>query len=156
MQHFSVYWFLPLGILFIGIIFCYLNNKKWPPYIEKNFDSSCYIVNVVTFVKYGHCSYMEYAFVKKKNGKYKLKYNVFDLITTIISFVVMGGIYSYIIIQVVKLMAESFSMVSIIFCFVSLLVILGFLVLLHFPKIVARVYFRKHFKEIDLQENQPD
>lgn len=150
MQHFSAYWFLPLGFLVIGIIFYYLNNKKWPPYIEKNPNSSCYIVNVVTFIKYGHCSYMGYAFAKNKNGKYKIKHNIFDLITTIISFVVMGGIYAYILIQAIKLMAESFSIVSIIFCFISFLVILGFMVLLHLPKIVARIYFRKHFKELDL------
>ena len=79
MQHFSTYWFLPLGFLVIGIIFYYLNNKKWPPYIEKNSNSSCYIVNVVTFIKYGHCSYMGYAFTKNKNGKYKIKHNIFDL-----------------------------------------------------------------------------
>ncbi|MBO7530420.1 MAG: hypothetical protein J6T50_01305, partial [Lachnospiraceae bacterium] len=41
--------------------------------------------------------YIDYIFTKRKNGKYRLKYGVFDWVTTLVTVVPITGLYIFLL-----------------------------------------------------------
>ena len=149
----SGFWFLPLVILTICFFVYFWDVKKNPPYIEKQEvkpNLECYIVNVLTFTGYGPNAYRGYAFIKKKNGKYGFKYDLADWLGIILSIVLLGLLCSFMVYLNREIFSEPINMGRIIFYLLLLLYFIGYLTLFHCAKIVARVYFRKHIKELKL------
>jgi hypothetical protein len=150
MKDISAYWFLPLLVQFIGFFIYYLDIKKRPPYVEKQKDKSnsdYYVVNVITFTGYGPNVYRGYSFVKNKDGEFRFKHDLSDWIGIILSTLMLGGIYVFVIIQNQKFSVDPINMKNIIFYLIVLLILLGYFALFHCSKIIARIYFRKHFKD---------
>lgn len=135
-----------ISIIVLIIIF----NRKHPPFIEKeggNKSSECYIVSVWTFIKGGHSAYREYYFVKRKNGKYRLKYSFFDWI----NWLIIMGVYLPLSIWIIEHQWNSISGYpkSLILSYIGILFLLAILLtILNNSKIVARIYFYKYMKGI--------
>jgi hypothetical protein len=147
----KAFWLIPLGILSICYFVYFLDVKKNTPYIEKqeikpNLEG--YIVNVLTFTGYGPNAYRGYTFIKKKNGKYGLKYDLGDWIGIILSVGLIGFLCSFLVYLNREIISEPIDLNSIIFYMIVLLYFIGYLSLIHCAKIVARVYFKKYIKEL--------
>lgn len=136
-------------MLIVFSFFCYLANKKNPPYIEKRGNKDkpdFYIVKTIAAFKNGGCAYIGYTFVKKKNGKYRIKYSILDLFSIIFSVGVLEGLCIWMFVRYLINSVEPIDITSIIAAFFLFVFMAVLLVLLHISKIVAYVYFRKYIK----------
>lgn len=132
--------------IFIFLILIIIENKKRPPFIEKGEtgkkNRECYSVSVWTVITKGPGGYHQYDFVKRKNGKYRLKiYSVLEWISGLAYFSFYIWLIEYhwdAIMKYPKMEIPSF---------------LGFFLLflcmwaaLNNASIVARIYFHKYMK----------
>ena len=140
--------FLLLGTTLI-LIFLMLKGfvKKYPPYIEKKDKSSdTLIVHSPLVGRHGFFGYNAHSFIRRKNGKYRIKLSKLDLILTLLSILGFLALYIYIayIMIYVGLLILDF-----IFILLWILISLFFaelFVWLHFSKFVSLIYFRKLLK----------
>ena len=84
--------FVGLFLLFLVLLgLRILIERKYPTYIKESLKGrlpdDCTVCAYAVF-RHGHGRYLEYHFKKRKNGRYRLKYSVFDWIMTVI---VWGG-----------------------------------------------------------------
>ena len=90
---------LPL-ILFSSIFLYLCLQKKNPPSVAKNKKGKypdSYTVSVWTFSRSVSGMYIDHIFTKRKNGKYRLKYGVFDWVTTLVTVVPITGLYIFLL-----------------------------------------------------------
>lgn len=121
-------------------------HKKHPPFIEKGETGKknleCYSVSVWTVITKGPGGYHHYDFVKRKNGKYRLKfYPVLEW---------FGGVlYLSFYIWMIEYHWDSilkYPEMEIPFFLGIFLLFLSWLTILSNASIVARIYFHKYMK----------
>ena len=131
----------------VFIVISILTIKKYPPYIEKKDKSSdCLIVHAPQIYFRSSISYNAYSFVKRKNGKYKLKPTVLQIIWFILGVVVSFGGYGFVVLIIGTVGSIPFDFS---FLFAYLMIFLFFETLFlywNFSMIVARIYFKKLVK----------
>lgn len=139
-------------LIFCGVFAIYIlvnvlaitNHRKHPPFIEKGEtgkkNPECYIVSVWTVGK-GSAFYLDYKFVKRKNGKYRLKfYPVLEWI--------VGVAYLSLYIRFTDWDAIlKYPKTLLPLDLVLFLAWLDILIILDNAPIVARIYFYKYMKK---------
>ena len=140
---------LAFVVIFICSLLWYSANKKCPPIVEKGDDKSkpdFYIVKAIALYRSGGYSYCTYTFVKKKDGKYKLKLSLLDILSIMISVFMLEGLFFWLFIGYLVNSVEPIDIKIVITSFFLFIFISWFLVLLHVSEIVAVIYFRKYIK----------
>ena len=135
------------AIYILFFILIIIVNKDHPPFIEKGKTGKknleCYIVSVWTVITRGPGTYRHYYFVKRKNGKYRLKfYSALEWISG------LGYLSFYIwmienhwdsILKYPEMEIPSFLGIFLLF--------LSMWTALNNASIVARIYFHKYMKK---------
>lgn len=134
-----------IAVLILATVLAITGHKSHPPFIEKvenGKNPECYAVTVWTVTKPGWNGYHQYEFVKRKNGKYRLKfYPIFEW---------FGGIgYLSLYIGVIADAWDSILKYPETLLLPHLILFLAFMdvwFLLNNASIVARIYFYKYMK----------
>ena len=138
---FFLVFIVPISLMFRSAI------KKYPPYIakkNKSFDEL--IVYVPLMGRFGCHGYTDHTFVKRKNGKYKLKLSVFSLIVTLVMLLFFICAYVFVISAFWSSGGIVFDVMAIVL-YIYLFIFFGiFYVWANFDKIVAKLYFKKLLK----------
>ena len=122
-------------------------SKKHPPYVQEN---KGYYDSISVFVWYSPWRrapwyYREYTFVKRDNGKYRMKYNFLDWF-----YIVFPTLLCSYAIFLLFLFREYFvkdpSSIPALIAFV--LWLLSSIVLANYPKIEARLCLKKHLESL--------
>lgn len=138
-EAFAIYIFFFILIIII--------NKEHPPFIEKGETGKknleCYSVSVWAVITGGHGGYHHYNFVKRKNGKYRLK---FYPVLEWFGGVLFLSLYIWIIkshwdsiLKYPEMEIPSFLGLFLLF--------LSMWTALNIDSIVARIYFHKYMKK---------
>lgn len=119
-------------------------HRKHPPFIEKGEkgkkNPECYIVSVWYQLGKGSASYHQYKFVKRKNGKYRLK---FYPILEWFGMVLVLSLYIWVIdLDVILKYPETLLLSLGLF-----LALLDLFILIDNAPIVARIFFHKCMKK---------
>lgn len=121
------------------------NHRKHPPFIEKGENDKknreCYIVSVWTVGK-GTAFYHQYDFVKRKNGKYRLK---FWPVLEWFGGVLLLSFYIWMI-EYHWDMTLKYPEIGIPFFLFIFLLFLSWWTIVNNASIVARIYFHKYMK----------
>ena len=96
--------------------------------------------------RHGSGHYLEYHFKKRKNGRYRLKYSVLDRILTVIVYGGFSALYIWLLYTEADGILK-YPEVAVGYALLGLALVL-LAALLMFPRIRARVYFRKISKEL--------
>jgi len=136
-----------VAVYILIFIFIIVENRKYPPSIERvkgeTNNSESYIVSIWNYTI--GMRYSEYCFCKGKDGKYRLKNCV---IGGIIRFVLGGIFLSYWIgiIESTWNMIMRNPKIYIPGYLAIFFLLVGILLVLDSPRIVARIYFYKYMK----------
>ena len=118
--------------------------KKYPPYIEKKDKSlDVLIVHAPQIYRFS-IDYNTYTYVKKKNGKYRIKLSLLSLLSIVISL----GAFIFIIFGLLEAANLGSDYEYIIFSIALFLMFAPFFIILHFSKIVALICFKKLVKKL--------
>ena len=134
-------------LLFAAIFLFLFLQKRNPTYVAKNkkgkFPDS-YTVSVWTFSKTTSGIYIDHIFTKRKNGKYRLRYGVFDWVTTILTVVPITAIIIYILYDSRDSLSKYPDLIPAYAALTVDLVLLA--AVLNNTKIRARIFFRNFIK----------
>jgi len=122
--------------------------KKYPPYVEKK---DKYLDTLIVHAPYLRRrlvfgGYDDFTFVKKKNGKYRIKLSIPDLIFFLLSVIFFYGIYILLLIGLITDGHMGGEPLSIILYLYLFLFFTGFFIAINFSKFVAIIYFKKLLK----------
>ncbi|MBO4881904.1 MAG: hypothetical protein J5570_00135 [Lachnospiraceae bacterium] len=137
-----------LPLILISAIFLYLClQKKNPASVAKNKKGKypdSYTVSVWTFSRTVSGMYIDHIFTKRKNGKYRLKYGIFDWVTTLVTVVPMACIYIFLLYDFSDSLRKYPDMIP---AFIGITIDLIMLTaLFNNTKIRARIFFRNFIK----------
>ena len=145
-----MYSFLSVGGCFAVFILVNVlmvsNHREHPPFIEKGENGKknkeCYIVFVWAVIPRGSGGYHQYNFVKRKNGKYRLK---FYPVREWISGLLFLSLYIWLIKNAWDSILKYPGTILPLYL-LFLIVWLNSLILLNSDTIVARICFHKYMK----------
>ena len=140
---------LAFGVFAFAFLLIIL-QKKNPTTIIKNKDKKypdSYIVSVWNVSRFGAGCYCDYLFIKKKNGKYRMKYGIPEWFLTIMTVVPFTALYIWIVVKdwgtILKYPLELIPPYGILGILFILLVLL-----LNNGKLRVRLYFYKFLRDI--------
>ena len=135
-------------VIIADILLYFLVLRRTPPYIKNTAGSRCSddcIVCSYAVIRHGTGHYVEYHFVRRKNGRYRLKYSVLDWIMTIIVWGGFGTMYVWLVYNEFDGIIR-YPEVAVGYAAIGAgLASLG--CLLTFSRITARIYFRRYRKQ---------
>ena len=138
---------LALILLIVFSFICYRSNKKYPPLIKKgdNKDKDdFYIVKTFTVARFG--GYIEHTIVKKKNGKYRLKYSILYILFIIFTVGILVGPVIWLFINYLINHVEPIDIKNILLFLFAFVFTVALSAILHISVIVAWIYFNKYIK----------
>lgn len=148
----TAYLFL-LGVLIIiavSAVFLAVLTKKHPPYISEN-DARHDTLSVYVWTNEHRGRrvwvYREYLFVRRKNGKYRLRLRPYDVLCIVLPM--LGLAYGAFIISLFidKFIEQPETIPALIGFF---LLLIYYVAVANYPRIEAIVYFRKNMKKFCL------
>ena len=148
MDEIIIVWIVPLLVIIIDFVLMMLIYHKNPPYVSKN-DKNRYNDSISVFVytifRHGTSFYLEYIFIKRKNGKYRLRFSVFDFICVWLSMVAFVGLYVGLLIYNGHIITD-YPDIGIPFFIALLITLVALYILINISRMVARIYFKKFIK----------
>ena len=134
----------------LSFIMLKLLLKKFPPYLTKESKTSDNIIVYAPYViRHGSGGYIDYIFVKRKNGKYRMKLSIIDLIVTSVTFIGWFGIYFYVIFSN-KLNPNDITIEMVLLFILLFVVFATVFMMLHISKVIALIYFKKLVKGLKM------
>lgn len=131
------------AIYILNIVLTIIINKKYPPFIVKNGKNlDCYIVSVCKSID-GH-RYNHLFFVKRKNGKYRLK--LIDSFLEWFSGLLCLSMYIFVTV-ILRDSILKYPKTTLLFHLFFFLLLLSIWIIVNQYSIIARIYFHKYMKK---------
>ncbi|MCR4776740.1 MAG: hypothetical protein K5869_10240 [Saccharofermentans sp.] len=139
--------FAILIIIAVSAVFLAVLTKKHPPYISEN-DARHDTVSVYVWTNEHRgrrvWDYREYLFVRRKNGKYRLRLRPYDVLCIVIPMLGLA-FGAFIISLFIDKFIEQPETIPALVGFFLLLIFYVFVA--NYPRLEAIVYFRKNMKK---------